>query len=220
MNGLSYKLSRFLSHFPVFHYKKGEILLRAEDEPSGAFFIKKGFVRDYSISSEGQELTLIIFKPNDFFPMRWVMNDAINDHYFEAMTDVEVWRVPKQQFLDFIGDNSDMLNELTKAILVRLGGLMLRMEHMVFGNASQKVASILAICADRFGKKEGKRIIIQVPMAHRDIANLLGLTRETTSIEIKKLERKNIIAYQGKNIVVRNVTGLKRESFIDSNSSL
>lgn len=208
------KLNGFFSKLKKHHYKKGEIILRGGDSPQGVYFIDKGYVKDYSISKEGEELTLIIFKSEDFFPMQWVFNNKPNTHYFEAMSAVELWRCPKEEFINFIEANPEIFFELTSHILTRMGGIMQRMEYLAFGNAYEKVASILMICAERFGKKEGEEIIIQVSLTHRDIANLLGLTRETASIEIKKLERKNLIAYRGRHLVVKDVSGLKKESIL------
>lgn len=209
------RLNKFFSKFKKHHYKKGEVILRGGDSSQGVYFIDKGYVKDYSISKEGEELTLIIFKPEDFFPMQWVFNNKPNTHYFEAMTAVELWRCPKEDFIAFIEANPEIFFELTSHILVRMGGIMQRMEYLAFGNAYQKVASILLICAERFGEKEGEEMVIKVPLPHREIANLLGLTRETTSIEIKKLERKSLISYRGRDIVVKDVLGLRNESLLD-----
>lgn len=208
------KLNRFFSKFKKYHYKKGEVILRGGDSPQGVYVIDKGYVKDYSISKEGEELILIIFKPEDFFPMQWVFNNKPNDHYFEAMTAVELWRCPKEEFINFIEANPGILFELTSHILIRMGGIMQRMEYLAFGNAYEKIASIIMICAERFGKKEEGETIIQTILSHRDIANLLGLTRETTSIEIKKLERKGLIGYRGRLLVVKDKKGLEKESLL------
>jgi len=210
------KLNDFFSQFKLLHYKKREIILRPDDTPSGVFYLCKGYARLYSISQAGEELTLIIFKPEDFFPIVWTINNTENIYYFEAMTQVELWRAPREQFLDFMKSNSDVFFELTSRILVRFGGLLERMEYLVFGSAYQKVASILVICAQRFGLKEGKGIKIRVPLTHKDIANLVGITRETASVEMKKLERKGLIYYRGRLFIIKDIKGLEKESLLNS----
>lgn len=208
------KLNSFFSRFKKYHYEKGETILRAGDNPQGVYFVDKGYIRDYSVSKDGEELTLIIFKPGDFFPISWVFNNSPNSHYFEAMTAVELWRCSKEDFLIFVKANPEIFVELTGHIVLRLGGIMQRMEYLAFGNAYEKVASILLILSERFGKKEGENIVIQVPLVHRDIAELLGITRETASIELKKLENKKIIAHHSKFIIVKDQNKLKKESLL------
>lgn len=211
------KLNSFFSGSKIYRYKKGEIILRGGDAPQGIYFISKGYIRDYSISKDGEELILIIFKPQDFFPMNWVFNNNYNSHYFSAMTPVELWRCPKEKFVAFLKANPDVFFELASHISLRLGGLLQRMEYLAFGNAHEKVASILAICAERFGEKSAKGIRIPIPLTHKDLAMLVGMTRETVSIEMKKLERKGLIEDNKRSIVVTNMEKLRLES-LDENS--
>ena len=213
------KLNNFFSKYKKYSFKKGEVILRGGDAPQGVYFIGKGYVRDYSISKDGEELTLIVFKPEDFFPMQWVFNDRISQHYFNAMSAVELWRCPKEDFINFIEENPEIFFELTSHITLRLGGIMQRMEYLAFGNAYEKVASILMICAERFGEKKGKQVLIPFSLTHKDLAMFIGMTRETVSIEVKKLERKGIIGYKRHLIIVKNVKKLQLASLIDDSDN-
>lgn len=206
------KLGLFFVGAKTLRYKKGEIILRAHDNPAGIFYLKEGFVRLYSISETGEELTLIIFKPQDPFPITWVINDTPNEYWLDAMTACELARAPREQFREFIKSNPDVLLELTSKMLVRLGGLLRRMEYLVFGNAYQKIASIILICAERFGRPTTDGVVVGVPLTHKDIASLVGITRETASLEIKKLEKKGLISYKGRLLVVNDAASLAKDS--------
>ena len=212
---LLHRLDLFFHKYKPLHYKRGETILRAGDQPQGIFYLKKGFVRVHSISKAGEELTLIIFKSGDIFPVSWAVNNVPSGYFVETMTDSSLWRVPRDQFLGFVSDKPDILFELNRRMLDRFLGLMQRMEYLVFGNAPSKVASILLICAERFGSKFGAKTIIDVPLTHNDIATLVGMTRETVSIEMKKLENEGLIGYRGKLLVVLNVRGLRKKSLIE-----
>lgn len=206
------KLDEFFARFRRLSYKSHEIILRSNDTPPGVFFISRGYVRVYTLSESGQELTLIIFKPGDFFPMIWAFNNTTVTQYCEAMTPVEVLRAPKEEFRKFLEANPEVLWDVTSKILIRLRGLLERMEYSVFGSAYQKVASILVICAERFGAKFRGDIVIRVPLTHKDIANLIGLTRETTSVELKKLERLGVVSKKGRQYRIRDFEKLKTEA--------
>lgn len=208
-------LDQFFVNLRPFHYKKGEMILRAGEPSSSVFYIKKGFVRAYSLSKKGEELTLIIFKSGNFFPTMSVMTRKTVAYYMEAMTPCEILRCPRQDFLEFVKDNPDVLLDLMSRVLTRFGGILQRMEYLVFGNAGAKIASIILICAERFGKREGNKKIIEVPLTHSDIASLVGLTRETVSIEIKKLVDEGLVGYRGRQIVVKSLGGLKKRSLLD-----
>jgi CRP-like cAMP-binding protein len=50
----------FYQQFITRDYKKGEMLIRADDDPQGIFCLTKGYVRQYTISPVGNELSLHI----------------------------------------------------------------------------------------------------------------------------------------------------------------
>lgn len=216
LSALLHELDLFFKKFKPLNLRRGEIIIRAGDAPPGIFYLTKGYVRVYSFSRSGEELTLIIFKPGDIFPVSWAINNVASGYFVESMTEAALWRVPREEFLEFVRDKPEILFELTRRMMVRLLALMRRMEHLVFGNAHSKVASIILICAERFGKKVGGTVVIDVPLTHNDIATLVGMTRETVSIEMGKLEKKNLVGYRGRRLVVKNRRGLVADSEIDS----
>ena len=90
------------------------------------------------------------------------------------------------------------------------------MEYLVFSNAYIKVATTLLICAKRFGEKDGDIVIVKVPLTHHDISTLVGVTRETTSLEIKKLEKQGYLGKLGRLFIIRNVKKLEEAIFLAS----
>lgn len=55
---ISGKLETFFTKFKHQIYRKGEVLIRVDDEPSGIFYLKKGFIKEYAISKKGDELAI------------------------------------------------------------------------------------------------------------------------------------------------------------------
>lgn len=188
------KLEEFFLKHKKFTYKKGSTILYAGDIPAGVYYILDGFVKVTTISPEGQEFNLFIFRPDNIFPYEYVFNNTPNIHSFIAMTDCVVMRSGRAEFLSFIYQNSDVLFMITQRTTIRLQGVLTRLENMAFGNANQKVASIIGILGERFGKSEDGQIKIMLPLSHKDIAELIGLARETVSVEMKKLEDQEIIS--------------------------
>ncbi|HSX18785.1 MAG TPA: Crp/Fnr family transcriptional regulator [Candidatus Saccharimonadales bacterium] len=216
MDIASKKLDDFFKKSKILRYRRGETILRAGDNPSGVYFLKKGFVRLFAISKGGDEQTLIIFKEGDFFPLIWAITSEYHNEYFvEAMTPCELLRSPRDQFLKFVGENPDVLFDLTGKILTRLGGLLKRMEYMAFGTAYAKIASILLICAQRFGKREAGGVWILVPLTHSSIASLVGVTRETASLEVKRLEKSGLVVKKNGLFFIKSIEKLKRESLLE-----
>lgn len=210
-HSLSSKLDEFFQNLQVHVYKKRILILHPNDTASSVFYIKSGYVRVYRISEDGEELTLTILKPKDFFPLTYGMNNAANPYYLESITPLELWRAPQEQFLQFVKANADVLYDLTTRILVRFDGVLSRMEHLVFSSAYMRVATTLLICAKRLGEVRGPDMVVQVPLTHKDIATLVGITRETTSLEMKKLEKQGFLGRLGRLLVVKDINRFEEE---------
>ncbi len=204
-------ISFFLKHKKI-SYKKGRYIINSQDAPQGVYYVSKGFVKDYTVSKNGKSITLILFKEGDVFPYNWVFNDIPNFHVFEAYTDCIILRSPKDQFIEFLQKNPEVFLLVTQRILLRLRGILQRLEDLAFGSAYERVSSVFAILAERFGEKKDNGILITIPLSHREIAELVGLTRETASIEVKKLENEKIISRKGKFYFVKSKNTLLKNA--------
>lgn len=207
------KLDDFFKAYKNQKYRKGEILVRADDDPTGIFYLIDGVVRRYSISSAGEELTINIFKPISFFPMSWAINNTSSAHYFEAMTSVEVFRAPKEEVLKFIKENNDVMFDLISRIYHGLEGYMMRMEYLMAGNAKARLITELLIYARRFGKLKGGKIIIDLKVTEKDLASQSGMTRETVSREIQKLKKMGAIDFKSNQITINDLAKLEQLLF-------
>lgn len=201
----------FYKQFKIRNYKKGEMLIRADDDPQGIFILKKGYVRQYTISKTGFELTLHILKPVSYFPMVWAVNGTPNIYNFEALTPVEVGRAPRDQVVKFIKDKPTITFELLSELIERYAESLTRIEHLVFSDAYRRVISVLLYITKHFGEKDSKGIIVRHRFTQQDIATLVGVARETASIEMVKLEKKGFITYVDHAMLFKNIKKLELE---------
>jgi len=211
IDGVCQRVRDFFGVYESTNFGRDELIVRAEEEIDHVYYLKEGYVRLYAMNEDGQELTLNIFKPGSYFPMTWAIGERMNSYYYEAMTDVEVVRAPKDEVIKFIRSDNEVLYDLTDRIVRGLGGLTERMEGLFFGNSKSQVASSLVMAAERFGKKGKKgEVEITLSLSHQDVASLSGLTRETTSIVMKRFQRAGLISYKRRFVVVLDMVGLEK----------
>lgn len=205
----------FYKQFSTREYKKGENLIRADDNPQGIFCLTKGYVRQYTISKTGIELTLQILKPITYFPLIWAINGAPNIYFYEALTAVEVGRAPKEQVVDFIKDKPSIILELMSKLLGDYAETLSRIEHLVFSDAYRRVISVLLYIAKHFGEEKSKGVLVSHRFTQQDIATLVGIARETASIEMGVLEKKGLIKYIDHSMQFTSIADLELELALD-----
>lgn len=199
------KLDNFFRKFHLSQYGKRELILHASDISSNVFYIRDGYIRVYRLSEQGDELTLTILSPGDFFPLTYGFHPVKNQYFLESMTPLAVWKSPQETFLDFITEDRDVFYNLITRSFVQFEGFLSRMEYYMHSSAYLKVAAALIACAQTIGRlQDDNSVIIPVPLTHRDIATMIGATRETTSLEMKKLEKQGFISKSRKYIRIHN----------------
>jgi CRP-like cAMP-binding protein len=205
------EFKEFYKQFQTRTYKKGEMLIRADDDPVGIFCLTKGYVRQYTISKTGFELTLHILRPISYFPMVWAVNGTPNVYYFEALTPVEVGRAPRDQVVNFIKDKPTVIFELLSELIEDYAESLTRIEHLVFSDAYRRVISILLYIAKHFGERSDNGVIVNHRFTQQDIATLVGVTRETASNEMVRLEKKGLVKYVDHSMLLESIKQLEFE---------
>lgn len=208
-NVIQKKLEVFFSQHKPQIYKKGEILIRADDDPSGVFYLKEGIVKEYAISKKGDELVINIFKPVSFFPMSWAINGTPNRYFFEAVTELIVWRAPQEEVIQFIKNNPDILFHLMSRVYRGVDGILTRMTYLMASNANARLITELIIQAKRFGEISANST--EVKVSEKDIASQSGMTRETVSREMKVLKNKGLVTFSKNTLVVIDMKKLEDE---------
>jgi len=205
------KIDEFFSGHAPMVYKKGEIILRAEDSPFGVYYLKNGYVRQYLLSPSGETFIVHIYKPGSFFPLTWILNDTPNVYHFEAMTQASIVRAPKDAFVEYLRNNPDTLFYATQRLALGLSGFLNRVTQLVLDDAYTKTILLILYYAENFGTQTKEGIELAVPLTHREIASWIGTTRETASLQVEHLIKKGLLATRGRLLIVQDQAALQKE---------
>lgn len=188
----------FVEQYPVKTFRKGQTILEQGEVPTCGYIVKAGFVKTFDISPAGESLPLSFDHQYEILPMAWVFSHIDSAPYFyEAFTDCELWCVPRQDFIAFLKQNANsqflIFDFFVKRYLMTHQMKMLSLEQ---AKATDKILYLLKFLTMRFGGDKTEGVVdIALPLTQQDIASSAGLTRETASIELKRLEKLGIISY-------------------------
>ncbi len=182
--------------------------------------VTKGFVKRYLISNEGTYGVQVIYGPGDIFPITLAfsalfkreINEGPEIYYYEAMTEVELYTLDESDLITAVENDPTLYRDLFAICGNRLHSTLQGLENLTLKSSYQRVAHELVYMAKHFGVKKNSGTVIQVPLTHQDIADMLSLTRETVSTAMVQLRKKKLIN-TGKAISVPDIEKLADESF-------
>lgn len=205
------QIKKFFSKHPSKKISKGTIIFRPGDKISDIYFINSGFVRIYTKSGD-TENTLNIFKP--LFLMSYIhhMTSSQNNFYFEAITQLDVRVSSEKDFNEFLSTNPEFSSIIMEFFLSSVLKYISNQGTIINGNAISKIASVLHQLTIEYGETKNDKLTVNFPATHRIIANLVGLTRETTSVQMSKLQKNGIISTKRAQFIVHDIDQLKKLS--------
>ncbi len=187
-----------MRRFPIESYKKSEIILLQGEVPRNVYIIKSGVVKTYGINNDGDERPVSFDTAGEIFPIGWLFEKIDRTQYFyQALTDCEVYAVPRKSLLRYWRLHPKMGYEMYATLAGRFVTLQARIYALEQSKANEKIVHTLLYLAERFGASTSAAgtTTLSIPLTQQELGNFIGLTRETTSVELKKLERMKAIKY-------------------------
>ncbi len=204
-------LETFFKAHTRLQYKKGETIIRPEDDPSGVFLIEWGFVKAYALTKYGEENLLLVRGSGSVFPLIWAFTGDHGNTSYEAMEATSLWRVSRTDYLEFLDKNPDVMPVILDMVIESYRLNSERVVTLSYRTARERIVSFLFSLSRRFGIQDKKgNIVIHAPFRQSDIASSVNATRETASREINALRKKGYIDIENHKITIKGPKSLKQ----------
>jgi len=187
---------QFIATYPSLVFEKGQTVLLKDEVPKGTYVIESGIIKTYTINDAGEERIVSIDTKGEDIPVGFTIGLVDRCQYFyQAYTRCTIRVIPCDDYLKHLAENPESLYKrhirITKILLTNLK----RIEALEQSNSSEKVARTLLYMADTLGSTFPNKTVRKLSVTQQEIANALGLTRETAGIVLKKLELKELLVH-------------------------
>lgn len=125
----------------------------------------------------------------------------------EALTPLTVYRIPSSQVLESGSRNANLAMFLMEIMVRRTQALERRLELIAAHDVERRILLCLADLAGH-GERESDGSF-SLPLTQRDVANLIGATRETTSLMLNQMERNALLALSRGKITIPSAARLR-----------
>ncbi len=196
-------LEPLLDKAVIRRYSQGSTILYQGEVPRHVCVIMRGIVRVLNISTQGDEQIIMYHVAGEFFPASWVFDKTPSTLFFyEAVTDCTVAFVQKPTFVDFVLSDTVRARSLIDYFATNYSASMIHVNALEQPKAQGKLVYTLYFLCQRYGKKDGNTITIPLALTHKNLASMVGLTRETAAAEMNRLKRQGVLDYDKQKYVI------------------
>ncbi len=182
--------------------KKKSFIYSMGESAEKVYILKEGRIKITRLTEDGKELTIDILEPGDIFGEMAIAGESERETNAEALEDSFICAMSKGDFERFIAENPGVSMSITKWFGSRLRKVENRLENLIFNDVRTRLLALFSDLAKKYGTDtpEGRKITIH--LSHQEIANLIGATRETVTLEINNLRREGLLLMEGREFVL------------------
>ena len=191
-------------------FDKGTMIFSEGSEANTLFFINEGKIKLYKYNKEGKEQILHILTNGDFFGELDLIKSSTYKFNAKAMDNAKICTLKKSEVKNIIMKKPEIAIKLLESVGERLAAIENLAQNLSTNDVDARIAYLLINLMDKYSEEEDGKKLIKLPLSREDMANYIGVTRETISRKLKKLEEEELIQLIGtKKILILDEEGLK-----------
>jgi len=118
-----------------------------------------------------------------------------------------------------VGNNQ--LHDYTfRLIGQRLQNAERRLADFALNAIPARLDRLLADFSDRYGVPEREGVLIDIPLPHREIASIVGSTRESVTVRLNAMRREGTIEFVNRRILVKRPESLVHQNGLATDEGL
>lgn len=190
-------------------YKRDEFIYFPDETATHIYMIVDGRVKIGHYLEDGKEVISAILSTGEIFGELALAGEETRKDFARAMDNCTICPVSLEEMKALMYENRELSFKMLKFVGLRLMKLERKLELLVFKDARTRIIEFIKDAASWKGKKVGFETLIQTRLTHQDIASLTGTSRQTVTTILNELKEKNLINFDRKRILVRDLEALK-----------
>lgn len=192
------------------NYGKSDFIYFPDDKANAIYMIADGRVKIGSYLEDGKEVVKAILSRGEIFGELALTGEERRTDFAQAMDEnVSICPISIEDMQDLMKENQELALKIYKLIGLRIRKLERKIEALVFKDARTRIIDFLHEAAAWKGKKVGFETMIPTKLTHKDIASLTGTSRQTVTTILNELKEKNLINFDRRKILIRDLEKLK-----------
>jgi CRP/FNR family transcriptional regulator len=190
-------------------FGRNEMIVRQGDPSNSVFIVLSGSVAVFRDSGM-RETILSLFAAGQIFGEMSVFDKtAVRSASVRAVTTSILGIFSREDFGAMVSRSPKMSRELLQLLAERLRSANEYIENARTKDATSRLASLLLRLGDQFGVVSDTGVQINVHLTHKEMANMIGTTRETLNRTLNGFWDQKLIDMRTRFIVLKDVPRIR-----------
>lgn len=191
----------------VFNYfMKNDFIYFQDESSEHIFLVADGRVKIGSYTNEGKEITKAILGTGEIFGEMALVGQEKRNNFAQALDDnTSICPMSIDDLKELMAHNEALNLKIYKLIGLKIKKLERQIESLVFKDARTRIVEFLRDWAEEKGEKVGFETMMKNYLTHKNIASLTGTSRQTVTTVLNELKEKNIINFDRRRILIRDM---------------
>lgn len=191
--------ANFRSEGRVQRFSAKETVFKQGDLAMYLYLVTSGRVRAYTLSSDGQEITLEVLEAGRIFGDSSFLSGAYRAVTIQAVTDAEIVICQTEKLLGLCQRSEELMVLLFQHMAETCNYLTHQVARLVHYDSRQKVADFLLCESASRGQTHSGAVL---PYSHEEIAQSVSLNRVTVSRILAEFKAKGMIDSRYRGVVI------------------
>jgi CRP/FNR family transcriptional regulator, cyclic AMP receptor protein len=193
-------------------WKKQSHVFLQGDPLENVYFIYDGKIKIYKSDINGKEQIVAIAKKGEMFPHVGFFRKGDYPAYAEVLEPSTLIAVPISKFETVLIENPELCIKVFKVLGEKIVDLQNRLEEQILNNTYEQIIKLLIRLAQKHGKEQQDgTILLKSEFTNKDLANMIGTTRETISRTLTKMKKDELIEVDNDGNMIVDVEILMEE---------
>lgn len=207
-----YELTKITDIAIARDWKKQSHVFLQGDPLENVYFIYDGKIKVYKSDVNGKEQIVAIMKKGEMFPHVGFFRKGDYPAYAEVLESSTLITVPISKFEAVLIDNPELCIKVFRVLGEKIVDLQNRLEEQILNNTYEQIVKLLIRISQKHGKElEDGRILLKAEFTNKDLANMIGTTRETISRTLTKMKKDELIEVDDESNMILDIVRLMEE---------
>ncbi|MGV3526218.1 MAG: Crp/Fnr family transcriptional regulator [Candidatus Sericytochromatia bacterium] len=190
-------------------YKSGQIIFYEDNKPFGVYCVERGKIKLTKYTAEGKTYIARIAKAGDLLGYRAFLTNQTYSASAEVLEDATVCFIDRDSFMRALQHSPGFALQMMERLGSDLKASENRARDLAYKSVPERLAELLLTMKESFGSPEADgQIRLDIRLTREEIASILGTTVETTVRNLTRFKQRNLITYDKKDILIKDVKGL------------